>query len=382
MAVLSNTLTDVIPQILAQGLMTLRENAIMPRLVNTDLSAEARVKGDTIDVPIAAEITTRDVVPDQTATNVTITPSKVQVSLNQWKEAPFMLTDQDLGDAMAGLIPRQAEEAVKSLANTIDSFILSTLYKATYWHAGTAGTTPFAGDAPVTTLAAFKTARTKLIKSLALGTNRHVVLDPDAEANALTMSPFLKAGQIGRKLGFDWWLDQNIPTHTAGGLKTNPFPGAAVTASVTAKAITVDISTTNTGAIAVGDVFTIENNTDQQFVVTARISSTVVATGGTVTMTFEPYLESDVSTTNLITFVATHVANMLFHRDAMAFASRPLLASSQAGLGSVFQSAIDPISGLALRLEVSRQNKMTTYSFDALYGGTAVRPQLAARLLG
>jgi len=394
MAELSNTLTNVIPQILAQGLMTLRENAIMPRLVNTDLSSDAREKGDTIDVPIAAAITTRDVVPDQTATNVTITPSKVQVTLNQWKEAPFMLTDKDIGDAMAGIVPRQAEEAVKSLANTIDSFILSTLYKATYWNAGTAGTTPFAGDAPVTTLSAFKTARTKLIKSLALGSNRHVVLDPDAEANALTMSPFLKAdergdqgavvaGQIGRKLGFDWWLDQNIPTHTPTTVwSAAPFVAVAVSATALATSITIDISTTNTGSVSIGDVFTIENNSAQQFVATARISTTVVATGGTVTLAFQPPLSVKASTTNAITFIATHVANMLFHRDAFAFASRPLLASSQDGLGSVFQSAIDPISGLALRLEVSRQNKMTTYSFDALYGGTAVRPQLSARLLG
>ena len=105
MAVLSNTLTDVIPQILAQGLKTLRENAIMPRLINSDLSADAAEKGDTIDVPVAAAITTRDVVPDQTATNVTITPSKVTVSLDQWKEAPFMLSDKDIGYAFDGIIP-------------------------------------------------------------------------------------------------------------------------------------------------------------------------------------------------------------------------------------------------------------------------------------
>jgi hypothetical protein len=399
MAELSNTLTEVIPQLLAQGLMTLRENAIMPRLVNTDLSADAREKGDTIDVPIAAELTTRDVVPDQTATNITHTPTKTQVSLSEWKEAVFMLTDKDVGSIADGHIPRQAEEAVKAIANTIDSFILN-LYKAVYWHAGTAGTTPFTGVAPVTTLADFKTARTKLIKSLAMGSNRHVVMDPDAEANALIMTPFLKAdergdqgaivaGQIGRKLGFDWWLDQNVPTHetagvvTAAGTQIDPF--VAVVISATAEATSLGmalVSTTNIGEVNIGDVFTLENNTAQQFVVTAAISTTTIANGTTVTLAFQPPLSVKASTTNAITFLNTHVCNLLFHRDAFAFASRPLLATSQDGLGSVFQSAIDPVSGLALRLEVSRQNKMTTWSFDALYGGTAVRPQLAARLFG
>jgi hypothetical protein len=400
MAVLSNTLTDVIPQILAQGLETLRENAIMPRLVNSDLSADAAEKGDTIDVPVAAAITTRDVVPDQTATNVTITPSKVTVSLDQWKEAPFMLTDKDIGYAFEGIIPRQAEEAVKSLANTVDTFILTQLYLKTYWHAGTPGTTPFAGADPVTTLADFKTARTKLIKSLAPGANRYVVMDPDAEANALTMSPFLKAdergdqgaviaGQIGQKLGMGWWLDQNVPTHTAAGIVTaagtqkHPTVAVQVVATSTAKSLTIALaSATNVGSLLIGDVFTIENNTNQQFVLTAKVSSTTIAAGTTVTIAFEPYLEVTASATNTVTFKTTHVCNMLFHKDAFAFASRPLMTASDAGLGSIFQSAIDPISGLALRLEVSRQNKMQTWSFDILYGGKAIRPELSARLFG
>jgi hypothetical protein len=379
--------------------MTLRENAIMPRLVNSDLGPEAASKGDTIDVPIAGSVSVRDVVPDQTATNVAITPTKVSISLNQWKEAPFMMSDKDIGYAMDGIIPDQAQEAVKALANNVDSYILA-LYKQVYWNAGTAGTTPFAGTDPVTTLAAFKTARTKLIKSLALGSDRHVVLDPDAEANAMIMSPFLKAdergdqgaivaGQIGRKLGFDWWLDQNVPSHatagvvTAAGTAVAPLVAAQIVASTTAKALGLAlVSTTNVGSLAVGDLFTIENNADQQFVLTAAVSSTTIANGTTVTIAFEPYLEVTASTTNAITFITTHVNNLLFHKSAFAFASRPLLASSEAGLGSVFQSAIDPVSGLALRLEVSRQNKMTTWSFDVLYGAKAVRPQLAARLLG
>jgi hypothetical protein len=393
---LSNTLTNVIPQILAQGLKTLRENAIMPRLVNSDLSADAAEKGNSIDVPVAAAITTRDVVPDQTATVVNVTPTKKTVTLDQWKEAPFMLSDKDIGDAFAGIIPRQAEEAVKSLANTVDTYILGELYKAVYHNAGTAGTTPFAGAAPVTTLSAFKTARTKLIKDLCPNSDRHVVLDPDAESAALTMSPYLKAdergdqgaiiaGQIGMKLGFQWWMDQNVQTHTAGGVTTAAgtavTPLVAVATVVGAYSMTMGYSSTNIGSVKVGDLFTIENSS-QQFVATAAVSTTTIAGNTTVTIAFSPALTAAVSTTNAITFVTTHVNNMLFHRDAFSFASRPLVASSEEGLGSIFQSAIDPVSGLALRLEVSRQNKMQTWSFDILYGGDVTRPELAARLLG
>ena len=56
---------------------------------------------------------------------------------------------------------------------------------------------------------------------------RVVILDPDAEANALGLSVFLKAnergdqqgvkeGVLGHLLGADWYMDQNVVTHSAG----------------------------------------------------------------------------------------------------------------------------------------------------------------------
>ena len=58
---MANNLDDILPKILARGLMALREAAVMPRVVNGDYSSEAAKKGETIDVPIPSAVKTIDV---------------------------------------------------------------------------------------------------------------------------------------------------------------------------------------------------------------------------------------------------------------------------------------------------------------------------------
>ena len=136
---MANTLTALVPKILARGLTALRENAVMPRLVNRSIGEEAREVGDTIDIPLSAAATTRTVTPAVTqAANVDFIPTKVQLSLDQWKESPFQLTDKQLAeiDADNDFIPMQVSEAVKALANGIDSYILGK-YTGIHNYSGT-----------------------------------------------------------------------------------------------------------------------------------------------------------------------------------------------------------------------------------------------------
>lgn len=375
---MANTLTDVIPQLLAQGLLALREAAFVPRIVNRGYERLAGERGSTIDVPVSSAIAVQDVTPAATPPSTAdIAPSKVAITLDKWKEAPFYLTDKEILEVMAGTIPMQAAEAVKALANQINTDILA-LYKDVYGYAGTAATTPFGTD-----LTAATALRKVLGVQLAPMDPRYIILDPEAEANALNLRALqdqswrsnpsaIVNGQIGRTLGFDWFMHQLVPSHTAGtasGATTN-------TAGYAAGVKTVTLASAGTGTILVGDVFTLAGHS-QTYVVTSGDAD--VSNGGTIS--FEPGLKVALAASAIaITLKATHRVNLGFHRDAFAFATRPLENSGQ-GLGT-FMSAADPESGLTLRLELSREHKRTRWSFDVLYGVKTVRRELACRLAG
>jgi hypothetical protein len=371
----ANTLSPIIPKLLAQGLLALRQMAIMPRVVNRGYEGTAGEKGSMVEVPIPSAIAAAAVTPANVPpTTADIAPTVVQIALDQWYEAPFYLTDKDFLEVERGVLPMQASEAVKALANNADNYILSK-YKEIYGYAGTAGTTPFAAD-----VSAYTAARTVLNKQLAPLDPRFVVLGPDAEGNALGLRAFQDAsftgnldgiinGQINNKLGARWLMDQNIPTHTAGtasGYQTNGSQ------SLGATTILVD---TGANAFLAGDIITFSTH--------AQTYTIVSAAGGppNTSIVISPPLQLALADNVVITSKATHVVNLVLHRDCIAFASRPFAGSDPMGIGN-FLSAADPVSGLTLRLEVTREFKRTRFSYDILYGAKTVRPELGCRLAG
>lgn len=374
---MSNSLSVLAPRLLAQGLLALRQMSIMPRLVNNDYSALAAQKGTTIDIPIPSAITATDVTPAATppATG-DLSPTQVQVSLDNWKEAAFQLSDKEKLEVMEGTIPMQASEAVKALANAVDQSILAQ-YKGIYGYVGTAGTTPFTA----LTSADASSLRSVLNKQLAPLSDRRAVIDPDAEAMALNVRAFqdmsfsgnaqaIIEGALNRKLGFDWWMDQNVPTHTKGVAGTILIDQADVAVGDTE--VHLDGGTTTA---SVGDIFTVAGDTQTYTVLTASALATA-----DFDITFAPAAKVAWANDAAVTFKASHVVNLGFHRDCFAFASRPLV--DEDGLGNIIQSAADPVSGLVMRLEISREHKRTRYAYDILWGTKLVRPELGARLAG
>jgi len=378
----SNTLTSILPTILAKGALALRQQARMASLVNRDLQSTAQKLGNVVNVPIPSAIAARAVTPAVTfAANVDATPTSFPVTLDQWFEAPINLSDSDTAAIdVENFIAMQASEAIKSLANNVDNAIMAKAV-GFFAYSGTAGTTPFNGS-----LTAAASARKILSVNLAPVDNRRFVIDPVAEANLILNQEVIQAqergdtagiieGTIGRKLGFDWYVNQNVTTYTPGtgwvtGYVLSTVSGLAGTSTLNI------INATASGTVKVGDVFTL--GTSDQYVVTA--AATASATVQFV-ISIRPALTASYATGATLAVVGTaYTQNLAFHRDAWAFASRPLSGVFQAG--NIFQAPTDPISGIALRLELSRQYRQETLAYDILYGTNVTRPQLGQRVLG
>ncbi len=284
------------------------------------------------------------------------------------------MTDKDLMEVEADKLPGVVDSALASIVEKIDQDILTATMDG-HGLADDQATSVFNAIADVT-------APQKLLnKNKVARGDRFCVFDTDAEANLLALEQFtsgdyvtgfpFESGDVGlqQKMGMAWVMSQNVQSHTAGSANANyDLNGAA---SIGDKTITVD---TGSGTILAGDTLTIGN-------FNYGVASSVG--GATVTsVTLNQGLLEDIADgadIALISTGGTNVGNVAFHRDAVVFVSRPFQASN-AAIAS--QTISDPISGLSLRLEVTREYKRDRWSIDALYGTKVVRPEGVVKVIG
>ena len=143
---MSNNLRSLMPRIVARGLLTMRQKAIFPRLVNADFSAEVAKKGDIIDVPLSQKIDVEDVQPSHQPPSPPDTNTQsVKITLNHWKKASFHLTDKDMDqiEAHESFVPLQMAEAIQALATAVNQSVIDVMQDTTS-EVGTFLEVPFA----------------------------------------------------------------------------------------------------------------------------------------------------------------------------------------------------------------------------------------------
>lgn len=389
----SNTYSDLLPKLWWQVATTVRQNSIMPRQVMNLSSNIAGTPGDKVSIPDQVTGVTRAVTHNISAVdpnNLSLT--KTDLTLDNWREAPFVIDDKMAAEVVEGTVPRVLKAYAQALAEYVDAQIMAVytgIYNAgssTTMATDTALVSAFTVEATnnPTGLRAWNEANVLMTQLGAPKQDRRVVLSAFDTGAATIASQFLKAdergdqggiieGEIGRKLGQDWFMDQAIPTHTSGTLgDTASQVLTCPTAAVGDTAITFVGTITTAKTLAVGDIFKFDNH-NQTYVNNTLVTST---TNSLAVTSFSPPLKVAVTSANAAVAINSHKVNLVFHPDAIAFASRPL-----AGIGAGnYVQAFDEVSGLNLRVEIFRQHRQDYIAADCLFGVKLRDAKLAARI--
>jgi hypothetical protein len=364
------------PNIIArESLMVLQNNMVLGGLVHKDYSAEFANVGDTITVRKPATFT----VDEFDGTSIHVQDAKesgVPVKMDKHLDLSFRVTSKDLSLNIVDFSTQFLVPAMQAFAQDVDSR-LASLYVDIPYISGTAGTTP-------NSVSSITGVRKVMNDNKVPMQGRNLVLDTAADAKLLELDTFnrvdasgtntaLQEAQLGRKLGFDTYMDQNIKKHTKGSLAAATAPKVASAVDVDARIATFN-DTALTGTIKKGDIFTVAGDS-QTYVVTADAT----AAGNALAVSFYPAAKVGWAANAVVTIVNTHSANLAFYRNAFAMVTRQLALP----MGGNNASYIN-YNGLGLRVVMGydMQSKSDIVSIDLLCGFKTLMPELACRLLG
>lgn len=317
------------------------------------------------------------------ATAVELTTETVNITLDQWKEVKFKLTDKELTYTQQRIIDDHIRPAAYALADNIDQ-ALAAEYVNVPWFYDISGT-PVVADITGVRKILFDNA-----VPLDDPSRIHYMIDSAFEAGLLGLSAFSQhqgagdtgvstqlRGTLGTKFGAEVFANQNTPSHTAG---TCADATGALTADASAGATSIAIdAVTDGGTWKIGDTFVIAGNT-QRYAVTADVTFT----GGSGTVSCYPALVVDYSDNDVVTGrVDSHTANLMFHRNAFALVTAPLSMIGNE-LGAKIATVQDPVTGLSLRsrLYYVGNSSEVHVAIDVLYGVQTLDGNLACRGCG
>lgn len=393
-----------IDMITRKALEILENNLVITRNVNRQYDDSFAVEGAKIGSTLRIRLPDRALVTDGAALQTQDDNEQfTTLSVASQKHIGVNFTSAELTMQLDDFADRVLKPRISQLAASIDADVANA-YKGIGNSVGTPGTTP-------STSLVLLQAQQKLNENAAVMSPRYATVNPAANAGLVegmkglfnptdTISKQFKNGMMGTGvLGFDEInMSQSIKQHTTGNWGTTITTGASVTAEGTSS---ISISFTGTGSTwKVGDVFTIagvfavnpqtreSTGSLQQFVVTEDLTAT---TSGTLKFfpalysaahplaTVDSLPPSGRAVTMLGSAATQYAQNLVYHKDAITFATADLLLPQGVDMAS---RAVH--NGISLRIvrQYDINNDRMPCRIDVLYGYSVIRPQMACRIWG
>ena len=380
-AVGSSVLDVYNPIFYAQEALVWLQNTLgIANTVHRGFEAErSRGLGDTISIRRPGTFTVGNA-PD---TAVGLDTESVDITLNQWKEVKFALTDKELAYTGERIIQEHIGPAAYALANNIDA-ALWALY------ADVGARTAWGTASAATELAAVRKKMFDNQVPMNMG-NLYFGMGSTMESELLADAIFTQhqgagelgvqtaiSGRMGTKFGMELYAAQNCPSHTSG--TATDLAGEIDNAGGYAKgatSIVVD-GLTNAQTFTAGDTLTIQGDTTAY-----SITANATVAGGEATFSISPPLQvaaADDADVTLVSDDETEVG-LAYHRNAFALAMAPLPEIGNE-LGARVAVVQDPQTGLALRsrLYYVGNSSQVHVALDCLYGVKTLDARLAVRV--
>ena len=400
---MSNSILTI-DMITRKSLEILENNLVLTRNVNRQYDDSFAVEGAKIGSTLRIRLPDRALVTDGAALQVQDDNEQyTTLTVASQKHIGVNFTSAELTMQLDDFAERVLKPRISQLASSIDADVANA-YKNIYQSVGSPGTTP-------STSLVLLQAQQKLNEAAAVMSPRYATVNPAANAGLVegmkglfnptdTVSKQFKNGMMGTGvLGFEEInMSQSIKQHTTGDWGTS----ITVTSTVSTQGqTTLPISFTGSSKTwNIGDVFTIASvysvnpqtrestGSLQQFVVTAVATgsstatlsiSPAIYTSTNALATVDSFPQSGAVVTMLGSSNSQYAQNLVYHKDAITFATADLLLPQ-----GVDMASRQVHNGISLRVvrQYDINNDRLPCRIDVLYGYSAIRPAMGVRMWG
>jgi hypothetical protein len=385
-----------------KALEILENSLVLTRTVNRQHDDSFAVEGAKIGSTLRIRLPDRALVTDGAALQVQDDNEQyTTLAVSSQKHIGVNFTTAELTMQLDDFAERVLKPRISQLAASIDADVANS-FKYIGNSVGTPGTTP------ATSLVLLQ-AQQKLNENAAVMSPRYATVNPAANAALIegmkglfnpvsAISKQFKNGMFGEGiLGYDELnMSQSIKQFTTGSRTGTVTVNATVT---TEGATTVVLTGLTTTTIKAGDVFTIADcyavnpqtrestGSLYQFVALADVTASTTASvtvpamysAGQALATVDALPQSGKAVTFVGAASTQYPQNLIYHKDAIAFATADLLMPQ-----GVDMASRQVHNGISMRIvrQYDINNDRLPCRIDVLYGYSVIRPQMAVRLWG
>ena len=401
---MANTLLTI-DMITRKALEILENNLVITRNVNRQYDDSFAVEGAKIGSTLRIRLPDRALVTDGAALQVQDDNEQfTTLTVASQKHIGVNFTSAEMALQLDDFAERVLKPRISQLASSIDADVANS-FNSIYQSVGTPGTTPG------TSLVLLQ-AQQKLNEAAAVMSPRYATVNPAANAALVegmkglfnptdTVSRQFKNGMMGMGvLGYEEInMSQSIKQFTTGSRAATTTVSATVS---TQGATQITLVGVDGQTLKKGDVFTIANvfavnpqtrestGSLQQFVVTQDITaasslytnvqiSPAIYTSAHALATVNSFPQAAAAVTFLGGVSTQYPQNLVYHKDAITFATADLLLPQ--GVDMASRQVHNGISMRVVR-QYDINNDRMPCRIDVLYGYSVIRPQMACRIWG